>query len=237
MTSPRRRRFSARLVEAHEILGLFLDLDVAVADDAEGAVADQVIAREQLAEERADGVFEADEADRGARQADEARQHRRQHQQRAQQLVVRLAAQLEDQAEALVGDERERVRRIDGLGREHREDLLEEMPFQPLPLGGVSAFGGDDVEIDARQLLDQRAPDPLLRLHQLVGAFGDGGELLRRGQAFGAERFDAGAHLAAQAGDAHHEEFIEVVARDRQEAQPFEQRMGRCWSLPPAPGR
>ena len=35
MTVPRRRRFSARLEQAHQILGLFLDLDVAVADHAE----------------------------------------------------------------------------------------------------------------------------------------------------------------------------------------------------------
>ena len=88
------------------------------------------------------------------------------------------------------------------------------------------------MKIGARQFADQIAPDALLRLHQLVGANGDGGELLRRRQALGAERIDPGADLAAQPGNAHHVEFIEIVARNRQKAQPFEQRM-RAVSRPP----
>ena len=35
MTDPRRRRLSARSKQPHQVFGLFLDLDVAVADDAE----------------------------------------------------------------------------------------------------------------------------------------------------------------------------------------------------------
>ena len=34
-----------------------------------------------------------------------------------------------------------------------------------------------------------------------------------------------GVHLADQAGDADHEEFVEIVGGDRQEAQPLQQRM------------
>ena len=51
------------------------------------------------------------------------------------------------------------------------------------------------------------------------------GKLLGRGQALGTLGGDAGAHLRPQTGDAHHEEFVEVVGRDRQEPQPLEQRM------------
>ena len=36
---------------------------------------------------------------------------------------------------------------------------------------------------------------------------------------------DAGAHLALEAGDPDHEEFVEVVGRDRQEPDLLEQRM------------
>ncbi len=39
------------------------------------------------------------------------------------------------------------------------------------------------------------------------------------------------AHLALQAGDAHHVEFIEIVGRDRQEAQALKQRMARIFGL------
>ena len=42
---------------------------------------------------------------------------------------------------------------------------------------------------------------------------------------------DAGEHLAFEAGDADHVEFVEVVGRDRQEAQPLEQRMARVVGL------
>ena len=36
---------------------------------------------------------------------------------------------------------------------------------------------------------------------------------------------DALAHLTLQAGNAHHEEFVEIVGRNRQEAHPLEQRV------------
>ena len=51
-------------------------------------------------------------------------------------------------------------------------------------------------------------------------------ELLGRREAVVGCLGHAGMHLADQAGDAHHEEFVEIVGRDRQEAQPLEQRMG-----------
>ena len=46
-----------------EILGLLLHLDVAVADDAEGAEALDLVIREQAADEQADGVLQRHEAD------------------------------------------------------------------------------------------------------------------------------------------------------------------------------
>ena len=52
-----------RLEEAHEILGFFLDFDIAVADEAERAGALDLVAREQLADEQADRLLERDEAD------------------------------------------------------------------------------------------------------------------------------------------------------------------------------
>ena len=71
----------------------------------------------------------------------------------------------------------------------------------------------------------------LLVAHQLAAAPGDGGQLLGRRQAVGAGDGDAGPDLAAQAGDAHHVEFVEVVGGDRQEAQPLEQRVVRVAGL------
>ena len=50
--------------QADQILGLFLDLDVAVAQDAEGALAGDGEAREQPVEEQADRGLEREEAHR-----------------------------------------------------------------------------------------------------------------------------------------------------------------------------
>ena len=45
MTLPRRRRFSALSIEPHQVFGLFLDLDLAVAQDAEHALPDHARSR------------------------------------------------------------------------------------------------------------------------------------------------------------------------------------------------
>ena len=50
-------------------------------------------------------------------------------------------------------------------------------------------------------------------------------ELLRRGEAVLAQGLDAGEMLAFEPGNPHHIEFVEIARRDRQEAQPLEQRM------------
>ena len=88
------------LVGAHEVLGLFLELDAGVADQAEHAAALQGEAGEQPVEEDADQVLEQDEADARSRaggrgrQADEALDHRRQRDQRLHDVLVLGAVQL-----------------------------------------------------------------------------------------------------------------------------------------------
>ena len=172
------------LVKADQIFGFLLDLDVAVADHPEGTVAEQFVARKQLAEEQPDGVLQADEPRRLAGQADEPRQHRRQHQQRAQDTVVGQPPQLQDQAEALVRDEREGVRGIDRLGGEHREDLLEEMMLEPLVAVGAELVRRQHVEVGAAEQIAQLAPHRLLAFHQRVGGQRDCRELIGRRRAF-----------------------------------------------------
>ena len=64
------------LEKADEVFGLLLDLDVAVADDAETALPDDLVAGKKLADERQDDLLERDEAlparRAGLRQLDEA---------------------------------------------------------------------------------------------------------------------------------------------------------------------
>ncbi len=62
------------LERAHQVLGLFLDLDLGIADDAERALPLHRIAGKQLADEQADRLLERDRADRArtaVRQRDE----------------------------------------------------------------------------------------------------------------------------------------------------------------------
>ena len=62
---------------------------------------------------------------------------------------------------------------------------------------------------------------------QPVGLGADGGELLRDGHAVVRQFLDAERLVRLEAGDADHEEFVEIVGRDRQEADALEQRMLR----------
>ena len=61
-------------------------------------------------------------------------------------------------------------------------------------------------------------------------------ELLLRRAAVRAPGSDALADLAGEAGDADHEELVEIGRRDRQEADALEQRMAGILRLPPARG-
>ncbi len=104
-----------RLEQPHEILGLFLDFEVAVADDAETALPLHVVAGEEPAGVEHDHLLERDEAGRAGlgeiRQADEALDLVRQADQRVQHLAVALPRQFQRDRSAEIGDERKRMGR------------------------------------------------------------------------------------------------------------------------------
>ena len=109
--------------------------------------------------------------------------------------------------------------------RKFRHKSLDYFYARPMPEWGGNLGDIDHIEAVVAKLLAERAPGGLLVAHQLAAALVDRRQLLTRGQPVGADRRDVGAHLAAQAGDPHHEELIEVVGRDRQEPQAFQERM------------
>ncbi len=167
-----------------------------------------------------------------ARQLEEARQGRRDHQQLDHRLRLLAPPQVEDQAEPAVGDERERMRRVDRLRRQHRQDLLAEMVGQP------GALGVGQILLAERPRAPRSASASRSTIHSACCAttsasasLGDRVELLRRGHAVGAQILDPLQLMPLEAGDADHEEFVEVGAGDRQEAKPLEQRMGRVGRL------
>jgi hypothetical protein len=120
------------------------------------------------------------------------------------------------------------MRGIDGKRGQHREDLGHEALFEPGAIFGREVAGPDDGNAGLRELLHQDTPRHLLVPHELAGAAIDGLELLRRRQAVLAGRGNAGQHLRLEPGDAHHVELVEIVGRDRQKAQPLQQRMARA---------
>ena len=117
------------------------------------------------------------------------------------------------------------MRRIDRQRRQQREHMGEEMLLQPgaFRLLEVAAF--DQRHAGRGQRRAQFQPALLLIAGELRHRLADARELLVRRQPVGALVGDALAHLTLEAGDAHHEEFVEVVGRDRQEAHPLQQRM------------
>src|SRR5690606_9652 len=111
---------------------------VAVADDAEGALSGHLVAGEEPAEKQRDRVLEQDEAHRMRfvlGKADEAVDRRRHAHERIQRTPVAVARQLERERKAEIGDERKRMRRIDRERRQYGEDVLEEMPVEPVAFG------------------------------------------------------------------------------------------------------
>ncbi len=174
---------------AHQVLGLFLDFEVAVADDAETALPLHLVAREQPADEQADHLLQRDEALHAAlavRQADEAVDLRRHADERVHRPPVMDARELQRQREAEIGDEGERVRRVDGERREHGEDVAEEEVVQHRAVGLVDVGAVHQHDAARNQLRAQLAPARLLVLGQLGDGGGDERQLLGGGEPVGA---------------------------------------------------
>ena len=84
----------------------------------------------------------------------------------------------EDQAETAIGDERERVRRVDRLRGQDGQYLFAEMRGQPNSLVFGKLVGAHHVEILVDKKLAQFPPLGLLGDDQGVGFLGNGVELL-----------------------------------------------------------
>ncbi len=183
--------------------------------------------REQMAGEGGDDILEAGEAGRGVRrgrQRDEAPQPARQADQAAIGPGEIAAVHVENHRHFQIGNEGEGMGRIDRDGRDGQEDVLEEMVLERFFVRRAPGRARNENHAGLRERRAQLAPG-----RRLVGGHGldlaaDLGQRLRRGAAVEARGGRAGLDLLDQSGDAHHEEFVEIIRGDRQEAQPFEQR-------------
>ncbi len=224
-----------RLVEGDEIFRLLLDLDVAVTQHAEGALALRHEAREQPVEIHDDDGFEPHEADRlrrlalrgriVGRQADEAGDLVGQRHDGVHGGAVTLTLELDADGDAAVLDERERVRGIDGDRGQDRQILGHELAVEPhaLHLGQIRRL--DDVDALPGQQTLQLHPVLLLVADEHAREAVDLGELLAGGEPVLALLRHARRDLPIEACCTDHVELVEVGRGDRQEAQPLEQRV------------
>ena len=184
-----------------------------------------LIAREELADEQVDGFLDRNETDTflAVRQPDESLQRHWKAQQRRHFLAIAAMAKLQRNREAEIGNEGERMRRIDGERRQHRENLFVEVLFQPVPLVLRQGVRGD--ALNALRLEQNQKVGEALMLVFLQPPHLDQQllELLLRGAAIGTLDGDALPDLAGETRYAHHEELIEIRRRNRQEAHAFQQ--------------
>ena len=213
---------------AHQVLGLFLDLQIAVAQHPEDAMPGGGVTREELAQEQSQQRLQGQEADRVTRavgEPDEAVEFRRNRDQGAHRLAVGGTHQFEQQRQPLVRDEREGMCRIERQRGHHREHLGQEIILQPGAVGAGQFGGLDDVDASLGEQTAQVGPGLLLRLLQRPRLAMDQLQLLGRGPPVGRQPVDAGPHLGPQTGDADGVELIEIGRGNRQEPQPFQHRL------------
>ena len=123
------------LEQPHQVFGFFKDFQFGVADNTERADSLHRIAWEELADKKTGRAFDRDQPDFSAfarlRQPHESLDAVRHADERVHRLAILGARQLQGHGEAKIGNERERMRRIDRKRRQQRENVREEIIFKP----------------------------------------------------------------------------------------------------------
>ena len=137
------------------------------------------------------------------------------------------AFELDDEVQALVHQQRERVRRVEADRGDDRRNLVAEIAAHPgLELGRPVA-PTDEAHLMLFQLGQQDVvKDRVLAVDVTVDQLADPRQRLMRLQAVSASLFAGEGNLLLQPGDADLEEFVEVAGEDQQELQPLQQRVG-----------
>ena len=215
---------------AHQVRRLhFVDVDVAVARDAEAARMQHFEPGEQVLQPRLHDVGGEDAhplAVRGG-QTRNARQHARHLHDGDAMHLARLARveQQHREVERLVEQHRERVRRIDRERREHRVDLALEVPVDPIALRLRQLMRLPD--LDARlgeRRHDRFVPGAVQVFEEVARLLAHAFEFFLRLQAIGVLALKVGIDEFHHAGDADLKELVEILARDGEELQALEER-------------
>ena len=228
-----RRQQVARLV--------LLKVQVGVAGHAEGVGGRDLHAREEQVEiggnqllhpdELAAAGLQAEFVPTAARRQHEPRQHLR-HLQSGEALDLGGVLDDDRQVQTQVRDVGKRMTRIERERRQDREDVALEVGAELALLLGREVVVGDDLDPLVLELGQQVLVPAAVQLAPLalqVGA--DTSQLLRRRHPVRRRFQSAPFELPHQTRDTNHEELVQVAAVDRQELDPFEQRMPRIPGL------
>ena len=212
------------LESLQQVLGVvLLDLEVLVAGDPEGVELQHLHAGEQSLEVLADHVLQRHEP--LVAQRDEPAERRRHLHPREVLLAGLRVPHQHGHVEREAGDVGERVGRVDGQRREHREDAVLEEPLAELLLLAVEVLPAHQVDAVGRQLGHQVDAEELgVALALLGGADPDRLQHVARHHPGRRPHGHAGRDPALEAGDADHEELVEVAGEERHRPDPLEQR-------------
>ena len=185
-TEPDDRSLGSPLAEqalelAHEVFGFLLDLHVAVPQHAAHARVLHPEAGKEPAHEGPDDLFDGDEAVRPVPDPDEPRDPLGDRDEPEHRLLP-LAGASHHEAEAEVGDERERMRGVARDGGQGRGRFsLMKCSSRPARSASSSSDLVEDEDALLAHLGHQRLPAGLLVVHQRPGPDRDRRELLGRG--------------------------------------------------------
>ena len=215
-----------------QIVGVFfVDVQLAVARDAEMPVTKDICARKQIGEVVADEMAEEDVilAWIVAGQFHQPRQHARHldHGEMTQHLAALRHFELHHHVQRFVQQLGKRMRRINGQRRHYRADLRAVVVFDPHAVG-VAEFGElQKADAVSSQRGDELlAPAGVLLLDHPPDALGDGAKRLA-----GREAVDVALHhfafdLLLEPGDADLEQLVEVRTGDAEKFDALQQWRG-----------
>ena len=197
---------------AHQIFGLVFNFKIAVAQDAEQAMATVGVAGEEHVEMEEEKFLKRQEAVFAvfAGQRHKAGNLLGDGQQRLERAVVGFALQLQGQRKAGVGDEGEGMGRVNREGREHGKDVAQEVVFEKLQVAPGEFGAGGDQDAFGLHLAAQTLEHRLLHLHQIPRIGVNEGQLFGGAEAIFGGGGIARLHQRAQACDADGVKFIEV---------------------------
>lgn len=135
--------------------------------------------------------------------------------------------QFNDKVQALVHQQRERVRRVEADRGDDRRDLVAEVAAHPGFDLDRPVAATDEAHLVLFQLRQQNVvEDRVLTINVTVHQLADPRQRLMRLQAVSTGLFTGEGDLLLQTGDADLEKFVEVAGEDQQELQALQQRIG-----------